>query len=324
MHATPPHLSVLIPLFNEEESLPELHDWIVRVMEREQFSYEIMFVDDGSTDSSWEVIEALSIQNEHVKGIRFTRNYGKTAALQTGFQAVSGAVVITMDADLQDSPEEIPSLYAMVAQQGYDLVSGWKQKRYDPLSKTIPTKLFNAVTRRISGVKLHDFNCGLKAYRREVVKAITIYGEMHRYIPVIAKWNGFGRIGEKVVQHQARKYGQTKFGLERFLYGFLDLLTIAFVNKFGRRPMHFFGSLGIGMFLIGSLIAFWLVAEKVYNIYTHQPYRNATEHPLFFLALTVIIVGSQLFLGGFLGELLVKHSISTDAREYLISKRVGE
>ena len=324
MSDTSLHLSILIPLFNEEESLPELHDWIKRVLDREGFRYEVIFVDDGSTDGSWRVIERLAEQHAQVRGIRFTRNYGKTAALQTGFQAVRGRVVITMDADLQDSPEEIPSLYAMITQEGYDLVSGWKQKRYDPLSKTLPTKLFNAATRRISGVVLHDFNCGLKAYRAEVVKSITIYGEMHRYIPVIANWNGFGRIGEKVVQHQARKYGQTKFGLERFIYGFLDLLTIAFVHKFGRRPMHFFGSLGLMMFVLGSLIAFWLVAEKVYNIYTHQPYRNATEHPLFFLALTVIIVGSQLFLGGFLGELLVKQSITPDAREYLVSQRVGE
>lgn len=315
-------ISVLIPLFNEEESLPELHDWIVRVMKENGFSYEILFMDDGSRDRSWEVVRHLSLRNPNVRGMRFTRNYGKTAALQTGFQAARGEVVITMDADLQDSPEEIPELYRMITEENYDLVSGWKQKRYDPITKTLPTKLFNAATRSISDVKLHDFNCGLKAYRSDVVKNITIYGEMHRYIPVIAKWNGFSRIGEKVVQHQARKYGTTKFGLERFMYGFLDLLSIAFVNKFGRRPMHFFGSLGTLMFFFGSLLTIWLIGLKVYNIYTHQPYRNVTENPLFFIALTVIIVGSQLFLGGFLGELLVKQSINQTG-DYLISEEVG-
>ncbi|GAB2794127.1 glycosyltransferase family 2 protein [Rhabdobacter roseus] len=312
-------ISVVIPLYNEEESLPELHDWIVRVMEEHRFTYEILFMDDGSRDGSWGVISELAAQNPAVRGVRFTRNYGKTAALQTGFQLVKGKVVITMDADLQDSPDEIPALYRLITEERYDLVSGWKQKRYDPISKTLPTKLFNAATRWISDVHLHDFNCGLKAYRQEVVKNITIYGEMHRYIPVIAKWNGFGRIGEKVVQHQARKYGQTKFGLERFIYGFLDLLSIAFVNKFGRRPMHFFGSLGTLMFFLGSLLAMYLLGEKIYNIYTHQPYRNATDNPLFFLALTVIVVGSQLFLGGFLGELLVKQSM-TKSNDYLISE----
>ncbi len=323
MPDTSPQISVLIPLYNEEESLPELHDWIVRVMESNGLSYEILFMDDGSRDGSWEVIRQLSRKNPRVRGMRFTRNYGKTAALQTGFQAVRGEVVITMDADLQDSPEEIPELYRMVTEDNYDLVSGWKQKRYDPITKTLPTKLFNAATRSISDVKLHDFNCGLKAYRSDVVKNITIYGEMHRYIPVIAKWNGFSRIGEKVVQHQARKYGTTKFGLERFMYGFLDLLSIAFVNKFGRRPMHFFGSLGTLMFFFGSMLALWLIGLKVYNIYTHQPFRNVTENPLFFIALTVIIVGSQLFLGGFLGELLVKQSINQTG-DYLIADEVGK
>ena len=318
-----PQISVLIPLYNEEESLPELHDWLVRVVREHGFSYEILFMDDGSRDRSWEVIKALSLRNPHVRGMKFTRNYGKTAALQTGFQAVRGEVVVTMDADLQDSPEEIPELYRMITEENYDLVSGWKQKRYDPISKTLPTKLFNAATRSISDVYLHDFNCGLKAYRRDVVRNITIYGEMHRYIPVIAKWNGFSRIGEKVVQHQARKYGTTKFGLERFMYGFLDLLSIAFVNKFGRRPMHFFGSLGTLMFFFGSLLTIWLIGSKVYNIYMNLPYRNVTENPLFFLALTVIIVGSQLFLGGFLGELLVKQSINQTG-DYLIADEVGK
>ncbi len=322
MNDYPLQISVLIPLFNEAESLPELHDWIVRVMNENEFSYEILFVDDGSKDRSWEVIRRLSLKNTHVRGIRFTRNYGKTAALQTGFQVAQGEVIITMDADLQDSPDEIPELYRMITEDNYDLVSGWKQKRYDPITKTLPTKLFNAATRSISEVRLHDFNCGLKAYRSEVVKNITIYGEMHRYIPVIAKWNGFSRIGEKVVQHQARKYGTTKFGLERFMYGFLDLLSIAFVNRFGRRPMHFFGSLGTLMFFLGSLITVWLLGLKIYNIATDQPYRNVTENPLFFLALTVIIVGSQLFLGGFLGELLVKQSVHQTG-DYLISEEVG-
>ncbi|WP_373514156.1 glycosyltransferase family 2 protein [Persicitalea sp.] len=319
----PLQISVLIPLYNEDESLPELHDWIVRVMNENGFSYEILFMDDGSRDRSWAVIQELGLRNPNVRGIKFTRNYGKTAALQTGFQTVRGEVVVTMDADLQDSPDEIPELYRMITEENYDLVSGWKQKRYDPITKTLPTKLFNAATRSISDVKLHDFNCGLKAYRGEVVKNITIYGEMHRYIPVIAKWNGFSRIGEKVVQHQARKYGTTKFGLERFIYGFLDLLSIAFVNKFGRRPMHFFGSLGTLMFFVGSLITIWLIGLKVYNIYMNLPYRNVTENPLFFLALTVIIVGSQLFLGGFLGELLVKQSVSQTG-DYLIADEVGK
>ncbi len=313
-------ISVVIPLYNEEESLPELHNWIEQVMRDNGFSYEILFVDDGSRDSSWEKIRQLAAQHPEVKGIRFVRNYGKTAALQTAFQACTGEVVITMDADLQDSPDEIPALYRMIREDGYDLVSGWKKKRYDPLSKTIPTKLFNAVTRWISEVRLHDFNCGLKAYRREVVKNITIYGEMHRYIPVIAKWNGFSRIGEKAVQHRARKYGKTKFGLERFIFGFLDLLSIAFVNKFGRRPMHFFGSIGTLMFFLGSLMTVWVIGEKLYKLYTLQPYRNATDNPAFFLALLGITLGVQLFLAGFLGELLVKQSIHRTG-DYIISDK---
>ncbi len=316
-------VSVVVPLYNEDESLPELHDWIVRVMKENGYTYEILFIDDGSRDRSWEVIEALSGRNPHVRGIRFSRNYGKTAALQTGFQAINGRVVITMDADLQDSPDEIPDLYRMITEEGYDLVSGWKKKRYDPLSKTIPTKLYNAATRAISDVYLHDFNCGLKAYRCEVVKNMIIYGEMHRYIPVIAKWNGYDRIGEKVVQHRARKYGTTKFGLERFIYGFLDLLSIAFVNKFGRRPMHFFGSMGILMFFFGSMITLWLIAEKLWKIYMLKPYRNVTDNPLFFLALVVIILGTQFFLGGFIGELFVKQSVKKTG-DYVIADIVGD
>lgn len=317
-------ISVVIPLFNEEESLPELSEWIVRVMGENNFTYEILFVDDGSKDQSWKVILELSKKNPRIRGFKFVRNYGKTAALQTAFQAARGEVVITMDADLQDSPDEIPELYRMITQERYDLVSGWKKKRFDPVSKTIPTKIFNAVTRSISGVNLHDFNCGLKAYRKEVVQNITIYGEMHRYIPVIAKWNGYGKIGEKVVQHQARKYGYTKFGLERFIFGFLDLLSIAFVNKFGRRPMHLFGSLGTLMFFVGSTIALWLIGTKIYKIYvSHEPFRNVTENPLFFLALVAITVGSQLFLAGFIGELFVKQSISKTG-DYHVSGIAGE
>lgn len=315
-------ISVVIPLYNEEESLPELCEWIARVMDENHFSYEVLFMDDGSRDRSWEVIQRLSQENSNVRGMRFVRNYGKTAALQTGFQAAKGNVVITMDADLQDSPDEIPELYNMIVNDRYDLISGWKKKRYDPITKTIPTKLFNAATRSISGVYLHDFNCGLKAYRGEVVKNITIYGEMHRYIPVIAKWNGFAKIGEKVVQHRARKYGYTKFGLERFIFGFLDLLSIAFVNKFGRRPMHLFGSLGTLMFFLGSLIAVWLIGKKIYNIYNLLPYRNVTENPMFFLALVAIMVGSQLFLAGFLGELFVKQSVSKTG-DYTIAEKAG-
>ncbi|MFC3810595.1 glycosyltransferase family 2 protein [Lacihabitans lacunae] len=313
-------ISVLIPLYNEDESLSELHDWIKKVMEEHDFSYEILFVDDGSTDDSWNVIKGLQAKNPKVRGFKFRRNQGKTAALQTGFNASNGDVVITMDADLQDSPEEIPELYRMITKDGYDLVSGWKQKRYDPITKTLPTKLFNAVTRSISDIYLHDFNCGLKAYKSEVVKNITIYGEMHRYVPVIAKWNGFGKIGEKVVQHQSRKYGHTKFGLERFINGFLDLLSITFVNKFGRRPMHFFGSFGFISFFFGTLITLFLIFEKVYCIYTQKPFRNVTDNPLFYLALVAIILGSQLFLAGFLGELFVKQNV--DKEDYTVSEEV--
>jgi glycosyltransferase involved in cell wall biosynthesis len=289
-------------------------------MHKHNFSYEILFVDDGSSDDSWDVIKHLSLGNHAVRGYKFTRNYGKTAALQTAFINTKGDVVITMDADLQDSPDEIPELYRMIIEEGYDLVSGWKKKRYDPITKTLPTKLFNSISRWLSGVNLHDFNCGLKAYKSRVVKSITIYGEMHRNIPIIAKWNGFKKIGEKVVQHQARKYGTTKFGLERFIFGFLDLLTVAFVNKFGRRPMHFFGTMGVLSFLIGSLMAIYLLFEKLYNINQGLRYRNVTDNPLFFLALVAIIIGSQLFLAGFIGELFVKQNFKKD--EYLIEEHV--
>jgi glycosyltransferase involved in cell wall biosynthesis len=315
-------LSIVIPLYNEDESLPELHDWIVRVMTEQGYTYEILFIDDGSTDRSWEVITRLADGNPNVRGIRFTRNYGKTAALQTGFQAACGQVVITLDADLQDSPDEIPELYRMITADGFDLVSGWKQKRYDPLTKTIPTKFFNAVSRWVSGVQLHDFNSGIKAYRRAVVKSMNLYGEMHRNLPIVAKWNGFHKIGEKIVHHQARKYGTTKFGLNRFINGFLDLLVIAFVHKFSRRPMHLFGSFGTLSFFIGTVITIYLISEKLYNIAKHLKYRNVTDNPLFFLALVAIILGVQLFLAGFLGEMLVRQSTNKTG-DYLIAEKAG-
>ncbi|MBL7829515.1 MAG: glycosyltransferase family 2 protein [Saprospiraceae bacterium] len=296
-------ISVVVPLFNEEESLPELTSWIDKVMDKEGFTYEVLLVDDGSTDNSWEVIRQLSAKNKRIKGIRFRRNYGKSAALNTGFQATKGNVVITMDADLQDSPEEIPDLYKMITVDNFDLVSGWKSKRYDPLSKTIPTKLFNAATRSISGIQLHDFNCGLKAYKSKVVKSIEVYGEMHRYIPVIAKWAGFRKIGEKAVQHQARKYGTTKFGFERFINGFLDLLSITFVGKFGKRPMHLFGTLGTLSFVIGLCILGYLsIAKLIYAEY------GIASRPLFFFGILALIIGSQLFVTGFLAELMVRNS----------------
>ena len=305
------NLSIIIPLYNEEESLPELSDWITEVVTQHQFTYEVIMIDDGSNDNSWQVIEQIANKNTNIKGIKFQRNYGKSAALNEGFKAALGDVVITMDADMQDSPDEIPELYKMITVDGYDMVSGWKQKRHDPITKTIPTKLFNAATRKSSGIKLHDFNCGLKAYKNKVVKSIEVYGEMHRYIPVQAKWNGFTKIGEKVVQHQSRKYGVTKFGLERFLYGFLDLLSISFVQAFGKRPMHLFGSLGILSFFSGSVITTWLIGEKLYQIANNLKYRNVTDNPLFFLALVAIILGVQLFLAGFIGELLVTNSDKT-------------
>ncbi|SFC82348.1 glycosyltransferase family 2 protein [Spirosoma endophyticum] len=317
-------LTVLIPLYNEDESLPELHDWIVRVVTEHQYTYEILFVDDGSTDESWAVVERLASINPNVRGIRFNRNYGKTMALQSGFQAARGQVLITMDADLQDSPDEIPELYRMIVEDKYDLVSGWKQKRYDPITKTLPTKLFNSVSRWISGVQLHDFNCGLKAYRQKVVKTIApaLYGDMHRNLPIVANWNGFGRIGEKVVQHRARKYGTTKFGLERFVNGFLDVLVIAFVHRFSKRPMHFFGTFGTLSFFVGTVLAVWLIVEKLIHISQGVKFRNATDNPLFYFGLVAIILGVQLFLAGFLGEMLVRQSLGKSA-DLQIAERVG-
>lgn len=314
-------ISIIVPLYNEAESLPELCAWIDRVMQENQFSYEMIFINDGSKDDSWEVLQELKKEYSAIKAISFARNYGKSAALHEGFLLAQGSVVITMDADLQDSPDEIPGLYKMITEEGYDLVSGWKQKRFDPISKTIPTKLYNAATRKISGVYLHDFNCGLKAYKLKVVKTLKLYGEMHRYIPVQAKWNGFTKIGEKVVQHQSRKYGVTKFGLERFLYGFLDLLSITFVQTFGKRPMHLFGSLGILSFFTGTIITCWLIGEKLYNISQNLKYRNVTDHPLFYLALVAIILGVQLFLAGFIGELLVTNSDKTT--QYQIKEEIS-
>ncbi len=303
-------ISVVVPLFNEEESLPELFAWIERVMKGNGLSFEVIFINDGSTDHSWSVIEQLKQQHpEQVRGIKFRRNYGKSPALFCGFERAQGEVVITMDADLQDSPEEIPELYRMVTEESYDLVSGWKKKRYDPLSKTLPTKLFNATARAVSGVKnLHDFNCGLKAYRKEVIKNIEVYGEMHRYIPYLAKNAGFTRIGEKVVHHQPRKYGTTKFGLNRFVNGYLDLLTLWFTSRFGVKPMHFFGLLGSIMFLLGLIAVTAVGATKLYNMHHGLGYRLVTESPYFFLALTAMIIGTQLFLAGFIGELISRNA----------------
>jgi glycosyltransferase involved in cell wall biosynthesis len=315
------NISVVIPLYNEEESLPELCEWIDRVMLAFTYSYEVILIDDGSKDASWKVIEQLSAKNQHIRGIKFRRNYGKSAALNVGFEAVQGDVVITMDADLQDSPDEIPDLYKMITVDGLDLVSGWKQKRYDPITKTIPTKLFNWATRRASGIKnLHDFNCGLKAYKKDVVKNIEVYGEMHRYIPVIAKWAGFTKIEEKVVQHRERKYGVTKFGLERFVNGFLDLMSITFVSKFGKRPMHFFGLWGTISFFFGGIVSLILLFEKLYKSHYHIPTRDVTDKPLFYLALVAMVIGTQLFLAGFLGELISRNS--NDRNNYQIEKRL--
>jgi glycosyltransferase involved in cell wall biosynthesis len=298
------NISVVIPLLNEEDSLKELHDWIVSVMESNSFSYEILFIDDGSTDASWNVISKLSEANSNVKGIRFMKNFGKSQALNAGFSKAEGAIVITMDADLQDNPEEIPELYKMIAEDGFDLVSGWKKKRYDSiLSKNLPSKLFNWAARRTSGVKLHDFNCGLKAYSNQVVKHIDVYGEMHRYIPVLAKNAGFITIGEKVVLHQARKYGKTKFGMNRFINGFLDLITIWFISRFGRRPMHLFGSLGVLMLIIGFGFAFYIGLDK---LFINPAGRLITERPQFYIALSTMIIGSQFFIAGFLGELILR------------------
>jgi len=301
-------ISVVIPLFNEEESLPELCAWLKRVMDANNFSYEIILIDDGSKDNSWQVVQSLRSDNDSIKGIRFRRNYGKSAALNVGFVAAEGDVVITMDADLQDSPDEIPELFDRIKNQNADLVSGWKKKRYDPITKTLPTKLFNSVTRSMSGIdNLHDFNCGLKAYKKDVVKSIEVYGEMHRYIPVLAKWAGFNNIQEQVVQHYPRKYGTTKFGPGRFVKGFLDLMSIFFVGKFAKRPMHFFGPLGVLSFLIGFFITVYLIIEKLMSIANGTAYRNVTDQPLFYLSLVAILIGSQLFLTGFIAELISRN-----------------
>ncbi len=313
-------LSLVIPLFNEAESLPELTAWIKRVMDAHQFSYEVVYVDDGSTDNSWEVIQQLKRDNANITALRFRRNYGKSAGLNCGFAKAQGDVVITMDADLQDSPEEIPELYRMITEDGYDLVSGWKQKRFDPLSKTIPTKVYNWAARKMSGIQLHDFNCGLKAYRKNVVKSIEVYGEMHRYIPVIAKWAGFKKIGEKVVRHQERKFGVTKFGMERFINGPLDLMVITFVSRFGKRPMHFFGSVGMLMFLFGGAVSFWLLLQKVIAAANNVVSREVTDQPLFYLAMLAMIIGTQLFLAGFLAEMIAR--TASDRNHYQIAETI--
>jgi glycosyltransferase involved in cell wall biosynthesis len=298
------NVSLVIPLFNEAESLPELHAWIVRVCKQENLTYEILLLDDGSNDGSWDIIKNLKNQDANVRGFRFRTNYGKSAALNVGFAEANGEVVITMDADLQDSPDEIPGLIEMIKTEGYDVVSGWKKKRYDPLSKTIPTKLFNWATRKISDLELHDFNCGLKAYNNEVVKNIEVYGEMHRYIPVIAKWAGFPKVGEKVVVHQARKYGSTKFGMNRFVNGFLDLISLFFMSKFGKKPMHFFGLLGVLNFLIGLFMACWIIVEKLICVIQDKRAPLVTDSPIFYIGLVAMIIGTQLFLAGFIGELV--------------------
>ncbi len=315
-------ISVIVPLLNEAESLPELAAWIERVMSEHNFSYEVIMVDDGSTDESWSVIQELHGKNPAIKGIKFRRNYGKSAALNTAFEACVGDVVITMDADLQDSPDEIPELFRMIKDEGYDLVSGWKKVRYDSkLAKNIPSKFFNWTTRRMSGIQLHDFNCGLKAYKKDVVKSIEVYSEMHRYIPVIAKWAGFTKIGEKVVVHQKRKHGVSKFGWNRFINGYLDLLTVSFMSKFGKKPMHFFGSLGSLSFLIGIIITIVLIAQKLYRMNHLVPgFRQVTDQPLFYLALLAMVFGLMLFLAGYLAELVVRNG--SDRNKYLISDRI--
>lgn len=314
-------ISVVIPLYNEEESIAELCEWITKVMKTNGYSYEIILIDDGSTDRSWDIITDLNNRNDCIKGVRFNRNYGKSAALNTGFIYSSGKVIITMDADLQDSPDEIPALYQMITEEKFHLVSGWKKKRHDPISKTIPSRFFNYVTRKMSGIPIHDFNCGLKAYDQRVVKNIHVYGEMHRYVPYIAKRNGFTKIGEKVVEHRPRKYGITKFGLERFIFGFLDLLSITFVSKFKKRPMHFFGSMGTLSFFLGLIITIYVIAQKLYLLHLRVPARAITEQPLFFLALVALIIGVQLFLAGFLAEMMAMKSHSKN--DYLISDKIG-
>lgn len=312
-------ISVVVPLYNEVESIPELIAWIQRVMDENKFTYEVILVDDGSNDGSWDVIKKLSGNDQCIRGIRFLRNYGKSAGLYSGFEASNGEVVITMDADLQDSPDEIPGLYKMIIEENYDLVSGWKQKRYDPISKTIPSKFFNWTARKASGIYLHDFNCGLKAYRSEVVKSVEVYGEMHRYIPILAKRAGYIHIGEKIVQHQARKYGVTKFGLSRFINGYLDLMSITFITKFGGRPMHFFGFIGSLMFFFGFIGALLVGAGKLISVYNGEVAERVTESPYFYLSLVAILLGTQLFLAGFLGELISRSS--TDRNKYKIAEK---
>lgn len=314
-------ISIVVPLYNEEESLPHLIEWIERVMRENNFSYEVLLIDDGSKDNSWSVIESLMERNSNVKGVKFRRNYGKSAALNVGFERVEGDVVITMDADLQDSPDEIPELYKMIKTEGYDLVSGWKKKRYDSkLMKNLPSKLYNATTRWFSGIKLHDFNCGLKAYRKAVVKSIEVYGEMHRYIPIIAKWAGFSKIGEKVVQHRKREFGESKFGMNRFVNGYLDLMSIMFVSKFGKKPMHFFGLLGSVMFLLGIISALVLGVQKLIAVYNNEAMRLITDSPYFYLALVTMIIGCQLFLTGFIAEMIGRNSPNRNT--YLIEKDI--
>lgn len=313
-------ISVVIPLFNEEESLSELTSWIGRVMADNGFSYEVIFIDDGSTDDSWSVVDSLAASNSAVKGIRFARNYGKSAALFCGFEMAEGSVVITMDADLQDSPEEIPELYRMIVEGGYDLVSGWKRKRHDPIGKRLPSKFFNATARIVSGIKLNDFNCGLKAYKKRVVKSIEVYGEMHRYIPILAHKAGYKRIGEKEVEHQARKYGVSKFGWERMIKGYLDLISVMFITRFGKSPMYFFGALGTLMFLLGGGTTVWIIADKIYKQINDLPLRLVAEQPLFYISLVTVILGVQLFLAGFLGELINRNS--SDRNKYLISDKL--
>ena len=315
-----PQCSLVIPLFNEAESLPELHAWIKRVCESNAITYEILFIDDGSKDHSWKVIESLKTTDSNVRGFKFARNYGKSAALHIGFQNASGEVVITLDADLQDSPEEIPVLIDMIQNQGYDLVSGWKKERFDPITKTVPTKLFNWATRKMTGISLHDFNCGLKAYSLQVVKCIEVYGEMHRYIPVLAKREGFTNIGEKIVQHQARKFGTTKFGVNRFINGFLDLLSITFMSKFGKRPMHFFGAWGLVMFLAGLSLFMYLGGNKLWAMYSGEHAKNIADQSSFYIALTCMIIGTQLFLAGFIGELISRNSSSRN--DYTIAQKI--
>lgn len=314
-------ISVVIPLYNEAESLPELFKWIKKVMLENKFSFEVVFVDDGSSDNSWEVIENLCSDNSEIKAIKFCRNYGKSAGLFCGFEAAQGEVVITMDADLQDSPDEIPELYNMIIKDNYDIVSGWKKNRHDPvLTKNIPSKLYNFTVRKISGIKIHDMNCGLKAYKKRVIKSVEVYGEMHRYIPVLAKWAGYKKIGEKIVSHQERKYGKSKFGLERFIRGPLDLLSVTFITRFGKRPMHFFGIWGAIMFVLGGGVSVFLISEKIYRAINNLPYRNVTEQPLFYLSLVAVILGVQLFLSGFLAELISRNS--ADRNHYLIDKTI--